>query len=155
MKLFGLGDFKCPPKCSPIYITNMSRISDTPFDTRSAIKLIQPKTNTNKMVQNRIVIRETKSRINYRHLSKEYRTYRTCYVYEFKCRLKECPGLVCKCSSCELYKFNNIWTIFVIKDLFVGQHDCTVLEMYMCICANYVLYIYIYLHMCLLVCLYV
>ena len=38
--------FKCFHNCSPSYITNMFRISATPYDTRGGTKLIQPKVNT-------------------------------------------------------------------------------------------------------------
>ena len=47
MKSITLEIFKCSNKSSPSYITDMFRISATPYDdTRGGTKLIQPKVNT-------------------------------------------------------------------------------------------------------------
>ena len=68
MKSIGFEVFKCLHNCSPSYITDMFRISATPYDTRGGTKLIQPKVNTTRNGLNLFVIRESKFGTNCRHL---------------------------------------------------------------------------------------
>ena len=75
---------------------------------------------------------------------------------EFKYRLNEWPGPVCKCGSCELCTFINIWTAFCHSPLILYAHMILLSWSYI-----YIYYIYTicelfaYFHMYLLVCMHV
>ena len=60
-------------------------------------------------------------------------------VSEFKYRINEWPGPVCKCGSCELCKFINIWTAFCHSPLILYAHMILLSWSYIYICV----YIYI------------
>ena len=73
------------------------------------------------------------------------------HVSEFKYRLNEWSGPVCKCGSCELCKFSNIWNVLCLKLLILYASMISLLWrcvdmliiLYSCIC------VYIYVYMCL------
>ena len=103
MKSIDFEVFKSLHNCSPSYITDMFRISATPYDTRDGTKLIQPKVNTTRngfksfRYQGAKIWNELPTSIK-----------NTEDVSEFKYRLNEWPGPVCKCVSCDVCKFKNI-----------------------------------------------
>ena len=75
---------------------------------------------------------------------------------EFKYRLNEWPGPVCKCGSCELCTFINIWTAFCHSPLILYAHIILLSWSYIYIYNIYILYanylhisICIYLYTCL------
>ena len=68
MKSIGFEVFKCLHNCSPSYITDMFRISATPYDTRGGTKLIQPKVNTTRNGLKSFRYRGAKFGTNCRHL---------------------------------------------------------------------------------------
>ena len=89
--------------CSPSYITDMFRISATPYATRGGTKLIQPKVNT---TRNGLKSFRYQGAKIWNELPTSIKN--TEDVSEFKYRLNEWPGPVCKCGSCDVCKFKNI-----------------------------------------------
>ena len=139
MKSIGFEVFKCLHNCSPSYITDMFRFSATPYDTRGGTELIQPKVNT---------ARNGLKSFRYQG-AKIWSELPTCkknteHVSELKYRLNEWPGPVCKCGSCDVCKFKNIWTVFchnlrilhacMIEDTYMWIISCTCMrvESYTC-----------------------
>ena len=100
MKSIGFEVFKCLRNCSPSYITDMFRISATPYATRDGTKLIQPKVYTTRnglksfRYQGAKIWNELPTSIQ-----------NTEDVSEFKYRLNKWHGPVCKCGSCDVCKF--------------------------------------------------
>ena len=103
MKAIGFDVFKCLHNCSPSYITDMFRISATPYATRGGTKLIQPKVNT---TRNGLKSFRYQGAKIWNELPTSIKN--TEDVSEFKYRLNEWPGPVCKCGSCDMCKFKNI-----------------------------------------------
>ena len=103
MKSIGLEVFKCLHKCSPTYTTDMFSISASPYDTRGGIKLIQPRVNSSRNGLKSFRYQGAKI---WNELPTSMKN--TEDVSEFKYRLNEWPGPVCKCGSCELCKCINI-----------------------------------------------
>ena len=95
--------FKCLHNCSPSYITDMFLISAKPYDTRGGTKLMQPKVNT---TRNGLKSFRYQGAKIWNELPTSIKN--TEDVSEFKYRLNEWPGPVCKCSSCDVCKFKNI-----------------------------------------------
>ena len=129
IKSIGLEVFKCLHKCSPTYITDMFSISASPYGTRGGIKLIQPRVNStpNGLKSFRKIWNELPTSVK-----------NTEDVSEFKYRLNEWPGPVCKCGSCELCKFINIWTAFC--------HSPLILYANMILLSWSYIYIYVYVY---------
>ena len=75
MKSIGFEIFKCLHNCSPSYITDMFRISATPYATRSGTKLIQPKVNT---TPKRFKIFSLSGGQNLERIADIYKEYRGC-----------------------------------------------------------------------------
>ena len=139
----GLEVFKCLHKCSPTYITDMFSISPSPYGTRGGIKLIQPRVNSTRNGLN--IFRYQGAKI-WSELPVFVKN--TEDVSEFKYRLNEWPGPVCKCGSCELCKFINIWTAFCHSPLILYAHLILLSWIYI-----YILYA-IDSHICICICLY-
>ena len=84
-------------------------------------------------------------------------------VSEFKYRLNEWPGPVCKCGSCELCKFINIWTAFCHSPLILyanmillsWSHIYMCVYVYVCIYILYANYLHISLGIYLYACMYI
>ena len=87
MKSIGFEVFKCLHNCSPSYITDMFRISATPYANGLRCFRYQGAKLWNELPTS---IKNTED------------------VSEFKYRLNEWPGPVCKCGSCDVCKFKNI-----------------------------------------------
>ena len=85
---------------------------------------------------------------------------------EFKYNLNEWPGPVCKCGSCELCKFNDIWTVFAIArwlnmpTLFYCLEDISIHMRMICIftyvftCMNACVYLCVYALIVIYACMY-
>ena len=103
MKSIGFEAFKCLHNSSPSYITDMFRISATPYDTRGGTKSMQPKVNTTRNGLKSFRYQGAK-------IWNQLPTFikNTEHVSEFKYRLNEWPGPVCKCGSCDVCKFKII-----------------------------------------------
>ena len=152
MKSIGLEVFKCLHKCSPTYITDMFSISASPYDTRGGIKLIQPRVNS---TPNGLKSFRYHGAEIWNELPTSVKN--TEDVSEFKYRLNEWPGSVCKCGSCELCKFINIWTASCHSPLILYAHMILLSWSYIYILyANYLhisigiyLYAWMYIRLCL------
>ena len=72
------------------------------------------------------------------------------HVSEYKSRLNELSGPLCKCGSCDLCKSNNISTVFCHNPLVL--YACMILFPWRCICMRRIVYIcicvYKYVYMC-------
>ena len=75
MKSIGFEVFKCLHNCSPSHITDMFRISDTPYDTRGGTKLIQTKVNT---TWNGLKYFSLSGSQNLERIADIYKEYRAC-----------------------------------------------------------------------------
>ena len=139
MKSIGLEVFKCLHKCSPTYITDMFSISASPYDTRGGIKLIQPRVNS---TRNGLKSFRYQGAKIWNELPTSVKN--TEDVSEFKYRLNEWPGPVCKCGSCELCKFINIWTAFCHSPLILYANMILLYWSHIYVCMCICVYIYIY-----------
>ena len=113
MKSIGFEVFKCLHNCSPSYITDMFRISATPYDTRGGTKFIQPKVNT---TRNGLKSFRYQGAKIWNELPTSIKN--TEDVSEFKYRLNEWPCPVCK--------FKNIKTVSCHNSLIL--HACMILS---------------------------
>ena len=149
MKSIGLEVFKCLHKCSPTYITYMLNISASRYDTRGGIKLIQPRV---KSTRNGLKSFRYQGAKIWNELPTSVKN--TEDVLEFKYRLNEWPGPVCKCGSCELCKFINIWTAFCHSPLIVYAHMILLSWRYICIytICEWFAYLHMYLRVCMHAC---
>ena len=129
------------------FFLTMFSISTSPYDTRGGIKLIQPRVNS---TRNGLKSFRNQGAKIWNELPT---SVKNTDVSEFKYRLNEWVGQVCKCGSCELCKFINIWTAFCHSPLILYAHMILLSwgyiyiytnDLYICVC------IYLYACMCAL-----
>ena len=140
--------------------TTLFSISASPYDTRGGIKLIQPRVNS---TRNGLKYFRCQGAKIWNELPTSVKN--TDDVSEFKYRLNEWPGPVCKCGSCELCKFIDMWTAFCHSPLILlswrNIYIYTICEwllisiciylyacMYtrLCLCTNRCIFMYVYVY---------